>query len=268
VPRFSANISMLFRERPPPERFAAARAAGFAAVEIQFPYDTPIDDLVRAREEAGVAVDLINLPAGDFATGLRGIAGLPEARHTETFRAGVALGCGYARALGVRKVNVLAGLKPAGADDTACRARLVENLRYAADALNPFGIRVLLEAINLHDIPGFMVNLTGDAHEIAAAAATEGRNIAVQADIYHMSRMGQAVPAALAALGPFLGHLQFADAPGRGEPGSGTLDWPELFAAADATCYDGFVGAEYNPTRRTEDTLAWLRAAGGETAGG
>ena len=262
MPRFSANISMLFRERPLLERFAAARAAGFAAVEIQFPYDTALPDLVRAKDEAGIAVDLINLPAGDFSTGVRGIAGLPDARHAAEFRAGVARGRDYARALGVRKVNVLAGILPAGAGKQECLAQLAQNVRFAADALAGDGIRVVVEAINLHDVPGFLVNRTSEALTVVeSAAAGTGADIAVQADLYHMSRMGEEVPGALMRLGDRLGHIQFADVPGRGEPGSGTLDWQRLFAAVDRAGYAGMSAAEYNPTRRTEDSLGWLRAA-------
>lgn len=258
MPRFSANISTLFRERPLLERFAAARAAGFAAVEIQFPYDTALPDLVRAKEAAGVAVDLINLPAGDFSTGVRGIAGLPDARHAAEFRAGVARGLDYARALGVRKVNVLAGILPASASKEDCLAQLAENVRFAADALAGDGIRVVVEAINLHDVPGFLVNCTGEALAVVESAAAGATDIAVQADLYHMARMGEDTPEALMRLGRRLGHIQFADVPGRGEPGSGTLHWPHLFAAVDRAGYAGMSAAEYNPTRRTEDTLSWL----------
>jgi hydroxypyruvate isomerase len=257
MPKFSANISMLFRERPLLERFAAARAAGFDAVEIQFPYDTSLPDLVRAKDEAGVAVDLINLPAGDFSTGVRGIAGLPG--RAAEFREAVKKGRDYAQALGARKTNVLAGVPPPDAKRQDCLAQLAENLGHAAEALNPFGIRVVVEAINLYDVPGFLVNATPDALEIAARASAGGmRDIAVQADLYHMTRMGEDIPAALVKLGARLGHIQFADVPGRGEPGSGGLDWKRLFAAVDRAGYTGLSAAEYNPTRRTEDTLGWL----------
>src|SRR5581483_11614655 len=163
MPRFSANISLMFRERPLLERFAAAHAAGFPAVEIQFPYDTPLAELVRAKEKAGVAVDLINLPAGDFSTGVRGIAALPDPARAAEFRAGVERGREYARALGARKVNVLAGIVPPGGDRQACLAQFDENLRYAADVLNKDGVRVLVEPINTHDIPGFLVSRTDEA---------------------------------------------------------------------------------------------------------
>lgn len=257
--RFSANISMLFKERPLLERFAAARAAGFGAVEIQFPYDTPLDDLVRARRDADIAVDLINLPAGDFATGVRGIAALPDAHRAAEFREAIAKGRDYLVALGARKTNVLAGLLPDGVTRADCMRRFAENLRHAADMLNPHGIRVLVEAINPFDVPGFMVNRTREALAVVEdAAAGSARDIAVQADLYHMARQNEEPAAALKHLGARLGHIQFADVPGRGEPGTGALDWRAQFAAVDAAGYTGFVAAEYNPTRRTEDTLTWL----------
>ncbi len=260
MPKFSANISIMFKERPLLERFAAARAAGFSAVEIQFPYEAPLADVVRAKEQAGVLVDLINLPAGDFATGVRGIAALPDARRAAEFRAGVARGRGYAKALGAKKVNVLAGIQPASAKREDCLAQFAENLRFAADALNGDGIRVLVEPINGHDIPGFIVTRTPEALAVVeAAAAGSARDLGVQADLYHMARMGEDIAPALRRLGRHLAHVQFSDVPGRVEPGSGTLDWTAMFAAVDATGYAGFTAAEYTPTRRTEDTLGWLR---------
>jgi len=244
------------------ERFAAARAAGFPAVEIQFPYEVPLAELLRAKEKAGVSVDLINLPAGDFATGLRGIAALPDPRYADEFRAGVARGREYAAALGAKKVNVLSGIQPAGAERKACLAQFVENLRFAADALNGDGIRVLVEPINTHDIPGFIVSRTPEALALVEhAAAGTTRDLGVQADLYHMSRMGEDVAPALLKLGRRLGHIQFSDVPGRVEPGSGTLDWKSLFAIVDSCGYAGFTAAEYTPSRRTEETLGWMRAA-------
>jgi hydroxypyruvate isomerase len=260
MPKFSANISTMFKERPLLERFAAARAAGFAAVEVQFPYEAPLADVLRAKEAAGVLVDLINLPAGDFSTGVRGIAALPEKRYAEEFRAGVARGRDYAKALGARKVNVLAGIEPKGAERQACLAQFVENLRFAADALNPEGIRVLVEPINAHDIPGFLVSRTPEALAVVEdAAAGSARDLGVQADLYHMARMGEDAAPALRKLGRRLGHIQFSDVPGRVEPGRGTLDWKAQFAAVAASGYAGFVAAEYTPTRRTEETLGWMR---------
>jgi len=157
---------------------------------------------------------------------------------------------------------VLAGVLPAGAGRAACLAQFVENLRFAADALNPDRIAVLVEPINAHDIPGFLVSRTDEALAIVEqAAAGTARNLAVQADLYHMSRMGEDVGPALLRLGTRLGHIQFSDIPGRVEPGAGTLDWKALFAAVDRAGYAGCRAAEYNPSRRTEETLGWMKAA-------
>jgi hydroxypyruvate isomerase len=253
---FSANISTLFADAPLLQRFARARAAGFDSVEIQFPYEVPLDDLVAAQRAAGVAVDLVNLPAGDFSTGVRGIAGLPEPRFAAEFKAGLERGRRYAEVLGARKVNVLAGIR--GADAALPRAdylaALAGNLRAAAHAFVGSGITVLLEAINDTTVPGFLVNTTAQA--LALVRAADPR-IKVQADLFHMNMMGEDVPAALLALGDRLGHVQFADVPGRGEPGSGRLDWRRQFAAVAAAGYAGPLAAEYTPTRLTEDTLAW-----------
>jgi hydroxypyruvate isomerase len=256
LPRFSANISTLFADDPLLRRFARARTAGFDTVEIQFPYEVPLDDLVAAQRAAGVAVDLINLPAGDFSTGVRGIAGLPDAHRVAEFKAGLERGRRYAEALGARKANVLAGIRRA--DAVAPRAdhlsALAANLRVAADAFEGNGTTVLVEAINDTTVPGFLLNTTAQALAIVRAA---DRRVKVQADLFHMNMMGEDVPAALAALGDRLGHIQFADVPGRGEPGSGRLDWRAQFAAVAASGYAGNLAAEYAPTRRTEETLAW-----------
>lgn len=254
--RFSANISTMFTEYPLLDRFAATRRAGFDAVELQFPYDHAPEDLAAAQQAAGVVVDLVNVPAGDFATGVRGIAGVPG--HEAEFRAAVIRGLRYAQALGAAKVNVLAGLQPAAIDRETCLATLAANLAHAADAFAPAGIRVLAEAVNRIDMPGFLLGTTAEA---AAAVRRAGHaNLGVQADLYHMAQMGEDPAAALAALGPLLGHIQFSDRPGRGEPGSGTLDHAALFRIVAASGYRGYVAAEYKPTRRTEDTLGWREA--------
>ncbi len=252
--RFSANLSMMFKELPLPERFAAAKAAGFEAVEIQFPYDTPVEILAKAKTAAHIPIDLINLPAGDFSTGLRGIAGLPG--REKEFRGGIETGGRYAEILGAHKANVIAGILPAGADKARCLTVLVGNLRLAAGLLHRTGVRVLLEAINNFDMPGFLVNTTAEA--LAIVQRVNHPNLAVQADLYHMARMGENHAAALMALGAKLGHVQFADAPERHEPGTGTLDFAALFAAVEAAGYKGFLAAEYNPSKPTAETLGWL----------
>ncbi|THF65495.1 hydroxypyruvate isomerase [Pseudothauera nasutitermitis] len=257
MPRFSANLSMLFQEHPFLERFAAAARAGFCAVEFQFPYDWPAGDVARAAREAGVDVVLFNFPAGDWAGGERGLGCLPG-REAE-FRAGVARAIDYARALGCPRINCLAGLAPSGETAEHLAETLIDNLRHAADACAPHGIAVLLEAINTRDVPGFFVDRSTRAAELVAAA---GRgNLFIQYDLYHAQVMEGDLANTLARLLPQIGHIQFADNPGRGEPGSGEINFPWLFAELDRLGYTGWVGAEYRPRGAdTESGLGWLRA--------
>lgn len=253
MPRFSANISTLFTEHDVLDRFAAAADAGFEAVEIPFPYDLPLEDLVHAKREAGVEVVLINLPAGDLDAGDRGLAGLPD--RVEPYRLGVPLARVYAEALGCRRVNVLAGVAPDDADLQACHHVLIDNLNHTAAEMDLSGIRVLVEAVNDRDAPGFLVNTT------AAARSTVDRaghpNLALQCDIYHMATMGEDPVISLREHGSRVGHIQFADAPGRQEPGTGEIDFDAVFKAIDEMGYQGWVGAEYLPSGRTDRSLAW-----------
>ena len=258
MPRFSANISVLFTECELPERFAAAANAGFAAVEIQFPYDHPPDQLARAREAAGVEVALFNIPAGDMPAGERGIACLPG-REAE-FRAGLARAAEYAEALDCHSVNVLAGLLPEGLDHEAALDTLAGNLALAGAEMAGCGVRVLAEAVNEETMPGFVINRTSDA--LAAIERAGHENLAIQADIFHMAMMGEDIVPALAACAPYLGHIQFADAPGRHEPGTGDLDFAAIFACIDALGYEGWVGAEYQPSGETVASLGWLEEFG------
>lgn len=255
MPRFSANVSMLFTEHALLDRPAAARDAGFAAIEVQFPYDEAAADWVVAKERAGIGFAVFNLPVGDLREGGPGLAAMPG--REDAFRAAVAEGRRYAEALGPRSVNVLCGWPPPALDRAACRATLVANLRYAAGALAGLGVRVLVEAVNTRDRPGYF--LSGTAAALAVIDAADHANLALEHDLYHMQIMeGDLVPTLARAL-PRIGHIQFADTPGRHEPGTGEINFPFVFAAIDRLGYDGFVGAEYVPTGRTEDSLGWLK---------
>ncbi len=257
MPRFSANLSMLFTERPFLERFEAAARAGFAAVECQFPYDWPADEVARAARGAGVEVVLFNFPAGDWAAGERGLGCLPG--REDEFRAGVARALEYAAALGCTRLNCLAGVAPPAADAAALRATLIGNLRHAVDACAPRGIDVLVEAINTRDVPGFFVDRSTLAAELVAAAARD--RLFIQYDIYHAQVMEGDLARSIARLLPHIGHIQFADNPGRGEPGSGEINFSWLFAELDRLGYAGWVGAEYRPRGAdTESGLGWLRS--------
>jgi hydroxypyruvate isomerase len=256
MPKFCANISMLFTELPMVERPAAARAAGFEAIEVQFPYMVPLDDFARAVETAGVKVALINFPAGDFDKGDRGLGALP-ARKAE-FRAGVAEGRRYAQRLRVDRFNLLAGIPGPGVAERDARAALIENLRFAADAVREIGATVCLEAINTRDVPGFYLT---DPDQVVALIDESGvRNAALQYDLYHMQIMrGDLIPT-MERLMPRIGHIQFADTPGRHEPGTGEVNYGNVFAAIDRIGYAGWVGAEYKPAGGTVEGLGWFAA--------
>jgi hydroxypyruvate isomerase len=255
MPRFSANISMLFGEVEFPERFAAAAHAGFKAVEIQFPYGWSARQLGEIARRAGVEVVLINIPAGDPAKGDRGIACLP--RRAAEFREGVARAIEYAEALGCRQMNCLAGVAPPAVDAAELRRTYASNLRYAAGELSRSGMTLLIEPISTHAVPGFYLNRSAEAFALADEVGSG--NLKVQYDLYHMHDMGDDLAATLTANLGHIGHLQFADAPGRHEPGTGEIDFPPLFDLIDRLGYRGWIGAEYSPTGKTEESLAWAK---------
>ena len=253
MPRFAANLTMLFNEAPFTERFELAAKAGFAAVEFLFPYDYPAAQLRELLERNRLRLVLHNLPAGDWAAGERGIACHPG--RIDEFRAGVAKAIGYAQALGVAQLNCLAGIRPAGVTDTDARRTLVDNLKFAAAQLKAAGIRLLIEPINTYDIPGFFLNRTQQAIDIIAETGSD--NLFLQYDIYHMQRMeGELAKTIEKNLGK-IAHLQLADNPGRNEPGSGEINYAFLFAFLDRIGYDGWIGCEYKPAATTAAGLGW-----------
>jgi hydroxypyruvate isomerase len=254
MPRFCANISMLFAELPMLERPAAARAAGFDAVEVQFPYTVPLDDFARAIDDAGVAVALINFPAGNADKGDRGLGALPSRK--DEFRAGVAEAKRYAKRLHVERFNLLAGVPGPAVPDREARATLIDNLRFAAQAVQDIGATVCLEAINTRDVPGFWLCDPDQAVELIDESGV--RNAALQYDLYHMQIMrGDLIPT-MERLLPRIGHMQFADTPGRHEPGTGEINFANVFAAIDRIGYRGWLGAEYRPQTSTEEGLGWF----------
>ena len=254
MPRFAANLNWLFTEHVFLDRFAAAAAAGFRAVEFPSPYEHPAAE-IRARLDAhGLECILFNLPSGDRHRGDFGL-GCRRERESE-FRAGVGRAIEYARALGVRRVNCISGRVLEGEDPAALERTLVGNLRYAARELRAAGLELLIEPINTVDVPGFAVPRAADGARLVAALAEP--NFGLQLDLYHTAMMGDDAAAVYADLRPMVRHIQFADAPGRGEPGTGLLDLPRLFSDIDASGYRGWVSAEYRPSGRTEASLGWL----------
>ena len=253
MPRFAANLTMLFTEVPFLDRFERAARAGFQAVEFLFPYAHPAEEIRRRLDEHRLALVLHNLPAGDWDAGERGIACLPD--RVDEFRAGVATAIAYAKALGVTQLNCLAGKAPAGADPALLHRTLVANLRFAADALRRADLKLLVEPINTFDIPGFFVNRTAQALAIIDEVGAD--NLFLQYDLYHAQRMEGELAATLEKHLARIAHVQLADNPGRHEPGSGEINYPFIFAHLDRIGYRGWVGCEYKPATTTEAGLHW-----------
>lgn len=254
MPKFAANLTMLFTELPFVERFQAAAEAGFKGVEYLFPYDFPAEVLAAELKKHGLTQVLHNLPAGDWAGGERGIAVLPE--RVEEFRAGVDRAIAYATALGCTQVNCLAGIVPPGACQNTARRTFVDNLRFAADKLKAAGIKLLIEPINTYDIPGFFLSRTAQALEIIAEVGSD--NLFVQYDIYHAQRMEGELGNTIARNLAQIAHIQLADNPGRNEPGRGEINYSWLFAHIDRLGYTGWIGCEYKPAAGTREGLGWI----------
>lgn len=254
---FAANLSFLWQELPFLERFAAAAAAGFGAVEFHFPYTSDAHEIADAARDAGVRVVLFNVPAGDWDAGERGIAALPD--RVAEFQEGVDRAIEYAQVLECPRLNVLAGIAPVGAAPGWLRDTLIGNLVHAAERAAPHGMRILIEPLNTVDTPCFFVNRTAQAREIVNATGRD--DVFIQYDIYHAQVMEGDLARTLQTHLPRIGHIQLADNPGRHEPGSGEINFPFLFAHLDALGYRGWVGCEYKPsTASTEQSLAWMPA--------
>jgi len=255
MPKFAANLTMLFNEVPFLERFAAAKAAGFEAVEYLFPYAYDKNELAGLLKAHGLKQVLHNLPAGNWDGGERGIACHPD--RVEEFRAGVDKAIEYAKALDCPQVNCLAGKLPAGVSREQAQATFVANLKFAADKLKAAGLRLLIEPINSYDIPGFFLNTTAQAAAILDAVGSD--NLYIQYDIYHAQRMEGELAATAQTYLPRIGHIQLADNPGRNEPGTGEINYPFLFRHLDAIGYTGWIGCEYKPRAKTVEGLGWIK---------
>jgi hydroxypyruvate isomerase len=252
--RFSANLSTLFTERPFLDRFGAAARVGFRGVEYMSPYGYPAVEIAARLRDFGLIQALFNLPMGDMSKGELGLACLPD--RVEEFRAGVARGVEYARALGCPTVNCLAGVPTHTTKMAEARRTLIDNLRYAADRLGEAGVQLVMEPLNRYDSPGYFVTHSGRALDIIDE--TGSANIRLQYDIYHMQRMEGELAATIERLLPRIGHVQIAGNPGRHEPSVGEINFRFLIERLDALGYEGWIGAEYNPRGRTEDGLGWF----------
>ncbi|MGA7339640.1 MAG: 2-oxo-tetronate isomerase [Terracidiphilus sp.] len=256
MPKFAANLSMLFTEVPFLDRFAAASDAGFPAVEFLFPYDHLPETVESKANAAGVQVVLFNMPAGDWSAGERGIACIPG-REAE-FRESVKQALTYAMIMGTGRLHAMAGIVPQGADPMACRATLIENLKYAAEELAKHEITVLLEAINTRDMPGFAVSTQRESFSICEAV--NAPNVKMQMDLYHMQVMEGDLATKLKHYAAHCGHIQIAGCPERNEPNTGEVRYEYLFRLLDELGYQGWLGCEYRPAGKTTDGLGWMQA--------
>jgi hydroxypyruvate isomerase len=249
MPRFAANLTTMFTERPFLERFEAAAAAGFGAVEFLFPYDRPAAELRAALDVAGLELALFNAPPGDWEAGERGLAALPG--READFRAAFAWALDYAEVLRPARLHVMAGL----ATGPAAREAYVANLAWAAEAADGQGLTI--EPINSRDMPGYHLATSADA--ISVLEAVGAGNIGLQFDIYHAQIMEGDLTRRIERLMPRIAHVQIAGVPDRHEPDEGEVSYPHLFRLLDRLGYAGFVGCEYRPRGQTEEGLGWLR---------
>tara|TARA_Y100001960_G_C14752699_1_gene869436 strand:+ start:1565 stop:2341 length:777 start_codon:yes stop_codon:yes gene_type:complete len=252
--KFAANLSMLFTEVEFEDRFEAAAKAGFSGVEYLFPYALEAQAIKEKLVENQLTQVLFNLPAGNWDAGERGIAVDPN--RVEEFQAGVAQAIDYAKVLGNTQVNCLAGIVPKGVSQQDAHATFVINLRYAAEALKLHGIKLVIEAINTRDIPGFFLNTTEQAKAVIKEVGSD--NLFIQYDIYHMQIMeGDLTPTIEANISQ-IAHVQLADNPGRHEPGTGEINYPFVLNQLDLLGYQGWVGCEYKPKTTTSEGLDWI----------
>lgn len=252
--KFSANLTMLFNEVDFLDRFERAAKAGFKGVEYLFPYGWRHEELRERLDRYGLFQVLHNLPAGNWQAGERGIACLPG-REGE-FQDGVGEAIGYAKILGCPRLNCLVGKAPQDVPPEKIRQTLVNNLRFAATALDKEGIQLLIEPLNDQDMPGFYLVRTRDAFQLMEEV--DHPNLFLQYDIYHMQIMeGNLTKTILNNLGR-IRHIQLADVPGRHEPGTGEINFPNLFRTIDEAGYEGWIGCEYIPTGKTEEGLKWV----------
>jgi hydroxypyruvate isomerase len=253
MPRFSANLTMLYNEHQFLDRFAAARADGFRAVEFMFPYPFPKEQIADALQRNDLILVLHNLPAGNWDGGERGVACLPG-RENE-FQEGVGHTIDYATALRCPQVNCLVGLTPKDTSGDEVRRTLVANLRFAAKELKSAGIRLLVEPVNSIDIPGFYLDRVEKAVSILDEVGSD--NLYLQYDLYHQQRMGGELLATYRRFKDRIAHIQVADNPGRNEPGTGEINYSFLFEALDRESYKGWIGCEYKPSAATSAGLGW-----------
>lgn len=258
MPKFAANLTMLFTELPFYDRFKAARDAGFKAVEFLFPYDYTEDTVKHLLEDNGLEPVLFNLPAGDWAAGERGIAADPN--RIEEFREGLLQAVAWAKVLGVRRLNCLAGKKAPSSTWVRQWQTLKDNVTYAAEVTANNGIDLLVEHLNHYDVPDFLLGTTLDVIKLLGQVNLP--NVYLQYDIYHAQKVEGNLSITLRDQLSKIGHIQIADNPGRHQPGTGEINYPYLLGELDTLGYDGYVSLEYIPTIDTISSLKWIAQYG------
>jgi hydroxypyruvate isomerase len=258
MPKFAANLSMMFPELEEPQRFAAARDAGFGAVEYLRPYAHPIAEVRRWLDDAGLQLILINSPAGDPTRNDRGLAALPG--READFRASLDLTLEYATSLGAGMVHLMAGVVPAGIAVEACEEVFAENLRDASDTARAAGVRILLEPLNTRDVPGYLHTKTAHTRRLIEESGAD--NAFLQYDFYHMQIMQGDLVEGLRSNLDIVGHVQVSSLPGRHEPQYGEVNFAYVFDEVDAMGYDGWIGCEYRPKGDTREGLVWAAPYG------
>ena len=254
MPKFAANLSMMYQEHDFLDRFAAAAKDGFKGVEFLFPYDYPPAEIEARLTGNGLTQALFNAPPGDWSKGERGLASLPG--REDAFRRAFDDALAYARVLGNKRLHLMAGLIAPGTERARHRETYVRNLAWAADQAAPLGITCVIEPINTRDIPGFYLNTQAEAHAICAD--TGKTNVKVQMDFYHCQIVEGDLAMKLRQHVAGVGHIQIAGVPERHEPDVGEVNYPYLFSLMDRLGYDGWVGCEYRPRGETSAGLGWL----------
>jgi hydroxypyruvate isomerase len=255
MPKFAANLSMMFTEYSFLDRFDAAAAAGFKAVEFLFPYDYPADQLVEKLQQNGLQQVLFNTAPGDVSAGEWGLAALPG--REQDARADIDRALEYAIALKCPNVHVMAGVVPPGEDIARYRETFISNIRYAADAFAPHDIKVLIEALSPPIKPNYLFS---SQHQAAELVATIDRpNVFIQFDFFHAQLVDGNISNLIASLTGRYAHIQIASVPDRNEPDDGELNYPWLFAQLDQVGYQGWIGCEYKPRGETTAGLDWVK---------
>ncbi|MGE4043697.1 MAG: 2-oxo-tetronate isomerase [Acetobacteraceae bacterium] len=253
MPRFAANLSMMFNEVPFLDRFAAARKAGFEGVEFLFPYDHPAAEIRARLAGEGLTQALFNMPPGDWANGERGLASLPG-RQSE-FREAVKRALDYAATLDCRHVHCMAGIVPSDVAPGTAASLYAANLAWAVEQAAPAGVKLVIEPINARDMPGYFLNNQAQAAAIIEAIGHD--RLGLQFDVYHVQVTEGDITKRMEKYMPVIAHIQIADVPARNEPGTGEIGWSYVFQRMDELGYQGWVGCEYRPAGETVAGLGW-----------